>query len=310
MPSTMVKNALPAGLMRMAGNYALDCWFPPEDLDGIATAQNVALGALNLDGAMVKSLVANGRCLLTRPASPNFTFSASTDACTIEMAGSDQWGRDVVWTIVKGATGTVVKTLVSAGARIPPMWRIDSIRIVSVTTGAGTVSVGFNYASGTTQSLTLPMSFPNWAAVQGATRLIYIEDLGGNWSGGPWPGFPTTSLVNDNDAVRGVVPLVIGTTLSANITAATFTNATLTLSKTGAFASYTWQSGDTVTIVSGTGVTPGSYAIGSRTSDNAIVLEADIGGANPADVVFTLTSVPTTWGRMRLLLDPDLLVNQ
>lgn len=389
MSSTMMKNALPQGLMRMAGNYTLDCWFPPEDADGIATAQSVALGALNLDGAMVRSLVTNGRCVLARPASPNFTFTQATDACTIVMRGADQWGNDVAWTIVKPASGTVVKLLATGGARIPPMWRIDEIRITSVTAGTGTVSVGFNYSSGNIQSLTLPMTFPNWAAVQSnGNRLVFCESLEGFWTAGAPSGtFPAVSLTNDADAQRGVLPMTMGTTTAsqtsalltnANFTAATWTAGTFTLTKTGAFAGYEFQAGDTVTIVSGTGSTPGTYIISSKVdadnitlstspgvnavdyvfrinqsttggfflfktnafsgltvganttisitggtgvtfgpyrviekrSANLVLLETNPGGTNPTDVAFTITGMPTAWGRFRLLLDPDVLANQ
>lgn len=65
---------------------------------------------------------------------------------------------------------------------------------------------------------------------------------------------------------------------------ATFTNATKTLTKAGAFANYTFKSGDIVKITAGTGVTLGRYNIASKVDANSITLTADIGGANPADV--------------------------
>lgn len=69
-----------------------------------------------------------------------------------------------------------------------------------------------------------------------------------------------------------------------NLSGATFTNATKTLSSTGAFTSYTFNAGDRIAITGGTGVTTGYYEIASRTSNDAIVLVADIGGTNPTDV--------------------------
>lgn len=68
------------------------------------------------------------------------------------------------------------------------------------------------------------------------------------------------------------------------LTAATFTNATKNLSETNAFTSYTWNSGDTIYISGGTGVTTGLYSIASKTDASNIVLGADIGGTNPSDV--------------------------
>lgn len=296
MPSTMMKNALPEGLLRSAGVQALDLWFPPEDDDAICTAQNVAVGTLNIDGAGVKSLVANGKCVLARPACPNFTFSTSTDSCSIEMKGTNQWGESVTWNIVKPNTGTILKTL-PGSARIPPMWTIEYIKITSVTAGAGTVKVGFNYSSGNSQSVALPISLGSTADLQGTSplaRAIYVDELDGFWTAGPWPGFPSVTVGTTDDIKRGVVAVTLGTTTAsstaaietnANFTAATWTAGTLTLTKTGAFAGYEFRAGDTVTIVSGTGSTPGAYAIASKVDSDNITL-ATSPGVNAVDYVF------------------------
>lgn len=53
---------------------------------------------------------------------------------------------------------------------------------------------------------------------------------------------------------------------------ATWTEATKTLTEAGAFADYVYAAGDTLVIESGTGATPGVYAIASRTDDDSIVL--------------------------------------
>ena len=53
--------------------------------------------------------------------------------------------------------------------------------------------------------------------------------------------------------------------------------ATLTLSKTDAFDSYTWVSGDQIYLDGGTGTTVGWYTVASKTSDDAIVLSATCG---------------------------------
>lgn len=83
------------------------------------------------------------------------------------------------------------------------------------------------------------------------------------------------------------------------LTAATFTNATKTLSQTGAFTSYTFTAGDQIYISGGTGVTAGLYEIASKTSNDAIVLVADIGGTNPTDV----TSSNGPWATIQKGLD-------
>lgn len=72
--------------------------------------------------------------------------------------------------------------------------------------------------------------------------------------------------------------------LNLDITGGTFTNASKTLVKTGAFASYTLKTGDQIYVTGGTGVTTGWYGIASRDSDNQITLDSDIGGTNPTDV--------------------------
>jgi hypothetical protein len=78
-----------------------------------------------------------------------------------------------------------------------------------------------------------------------------------------------------------------------DLSGATFTTATKTLTSVGAFASYDHAAATAPEYVSrynyiyisgGTGVTPGLYEIASKTSDDAIVLVADIGGTNPSDV--------------------------
>jgi len=60
------------------------------------------------------------------------------------------------------------------------------------------------------------------------------------------------------------------------ITSGSWTTATKTLTKTAAFASYTWVSGDMIYVTGGTDVTPDYYTVASRTSDNAIVLTSEI----------------------------------
>lgn len=74
---------------------------------------------------------------------------------------------------------------------------------------------------------------------------------------------------------RPEVPL--STFAPITITNGTWTESSLTLTKTSAFTSYTHVPGDAITITDGTGATTGSYVIASKTSANAIVLDTSIG---------------------------------
>lgn len=69
----------------------------------------------------------------------------------------------------------------------------------------------------------------------------------------------------------------VGTTSIISLTGATWTESSKTITKTGAFASYVFSSGDTLTITGGTGATAATYYVASRTSDDAIVLTTSIG---------------------------------
>lgn len=64
-----------------------------------------------------------------------------------------------------------------------------------------------------------------------------------------------------------------------------WTVATKTLTATGDFSSYTWASGDHISVTGGTGVTAAWYEIASKTSDDAIVLKEEIADSNNTDTV-------------------------
>lgn len=85
-------------------------------------------------------------------------------------------------------------------------------------------------------------------------------------------------------------------------TAATWTAATRTLTKTGAFTSYTFRSGDMIYITAGTGHTVGWYQIASRTSADAIVLSVDAGlsGADNADTEANATDATSGIGETNI----------
>ena len=73
------------------------------------------------------------------------------------------------------------------------------------------------------------------------------------------------------------------------IAGGTWDASALTLTKTDAFADYTWAEGDQIYVSGGTAVTTGWYDIASRTDDDTIVLTADIttNASDPADVTTT-----------------------
>jgi hypothetical protein len=80
-------------------------------------------------------------------------------------------------------------------------------------------------------------------------------------------------------------------TLGFSVSGGTWTESSKTLTKTGAFASYTHTSGDRIYITGGTGVTPGIYTVSSKTSNNAIVLSTSLstGGGDLGAVVNSST---------------------
>jgi hypothetical protein len=75
-----------------------------------------------------------------------------------------------------------------------------------------------------------------------------------------------------------------------DLTGATWTEATKTLTKAGAFTDYTWLEGDTLDDVSGTGATDGTYEVASRVDANSITLATSIGAAanGQTDIAATL----------------------
>lgn len=78
------------------------------------------------------------------------------------------------------------------------------------------------------------------------------------------------------------IPDDMGVVQTISVTGATWTNATLRLTKTGAFVDYPWRTVDKVYVSAGTGATAGWYGVaGVDASGNYITLTATIGaGAN------------------------------
>lgn len=77
-------------------------------------------------------------------------------------------------------------------------------------------------------------------------------------------------------------------------TAVTWASGGSTITKTGAFAAYSWVAGDTITITGGTAVTPGVYTIASKTNSDTIVLSSSI-GTSASDVTFSSAGRPYVW---------------
>lgn len=77
-----------------------------------------------------------------------------------------------------------------------------------------------------------------------------------------------------------------------DLSSVTWTESSKTITKTGAFVEYTFRAGDRLTVFSGTGAVAGSYLIASRTSANAIVLQAGgVATTGSTDLVVRLQPV-------------------
>lgn len=96
-------------------------------------------------------------------------------------------------------------------------------------------------------------------------------------------GIPNAAPGGYYDDSLGGLQFRIYFSKTAGFSGGSFNNGTKTLTKAGAFANAV--AGDWVEVSAGTGVTPGWYEIESKTSADAVVLDLDIGGTNPADVV-------------------------
>jgi hypothetical protein len=132
-----------------------------------------------------------------------------------------------------------------------------------------------------TRTLTKTGGFTNYANWGPGDRITI--------TGGPFvqPGVYMVSSRTSNDAI--VLTTSIGGLASTAITNATWTNGTLTMTKVGAFANYTWTSGDKISVTGGTGATVAVYTIASKVSSDAITLTATIGAPadGSTDIAFT-----------------------
>lgn len=302
MPSLLLRNGVPGSAL-VGAPYAIRAWLPPEDDDFIAQAQNTSGTTLLLNGAGVKNLVTNSHAMLPRAASPTFTFSASTDTGYLTMKGLDQWMRPVLVRIFKPATGTVVKTIDTTGNfRLPSMSFIESITM-EFSVAAGTVKCGFNFTTGTVQTVTLEQSVPVIDNIKG----VWGQKCDGLFQVAVEGAHVSRSSVADIDGERGCVGVTLGTTAGISLTGATFTNATLRLTKTSGFTAYKPRAGDYITVSGGTGVTTGTYPVLAKIDNDTVILNSDMGGTNPSDVAGTIVRPPTTWSEFLILMDPSLV---
>lgn len=86
---------------------------------------------------------------------------------------------------------------------------------------------------------------------------------------------------------------------------ATWTEATRTLTLTGAFVDYSWLSADTIDVTETANGVIGRYEVESRTSDDAIVLRTSIGAAADGD-----SDIVATLANDQVALAPDFDVRQ
>ncbi len=80
------------------------------------------------------------------------------------------------------------------------------------------------------------------------------------------------------------------------LTGVSYTHSTFTITKTGAFATYTWRRKDRVYITGGTDVTPGYYEVASKVSNDAIRLFAAPAGTNGNETDWTLGGIGYQYG--------------
>jgi hypothetical protein len=110
------------------------------------------------------------------------------------------------------------------------------------------------------------------------------------WINGPQANDPRWALASGywSETAQNGVFYIGFQRIDMNIAGGTWTTATKRLTKTGAFASYTPETGDSVYITGGTGHTVGWYPVKSKINSDTIELE-DVTGLAGADNVNTTT---------------------
>lgn len=106
----------------------------------------------------------------------------------------------------------------------------------------------------------------------------------------PWriTGVIESNPVIDGAGITTSAIFEVDNVLPFQLTGASFAQASNTLTKAGAFSSYTWASGDIIYVSGGSGVQAGWYTVASKTDANSIVLATSImkeGEVDPSDVI-------------------------
>lgn len=218
-----------------------------------------------------------------------FQLSAKNVTCsgTNEFGGAINPYEDLehAWERVGGTTGlnTVAMTwLVPLVAGTPQSTTRDydvdqvgpecAVRAVSTIAATETWRLTVRGADGAGGYVTATTTIDLTVTQPSARRYFYFDATGGN---------------NAND---GRDPW------GFNVSGCTFTNSTKRLVKTGAFTAYDHTAATApakpyaynfVGVVSGTGVTAGTYEIASKISDDELELVENIGGTNPTNVVLS-----------------------
>lgn len=218
----------------------------------------------------------SGKAVLPFAVPIHFIFSQVADAGVITVEGIDQFGDAISAIITKVAGALPTQKVLSqvGGQAIPAFSRIDRISM-AMTVVTGTVSCGWDYTTVAANAIALPFKAKG---VPTAALACYMEDVSGIWTLGPFPSVLSNGSTAAADTERGVMRLAMGSATAVASTAATWTDATRTLTKAGAFTDFTFYPGATVTITGGTGVTAGTYVIQSKTSNDAVVLAESISG--------------------------------
>lgn len=113
--------------------------------------------------------------------------------------------------------------------------------------------------------------------VQQATALGALLNADGQHSDTHYGAFLLRSENTSGLRVLDCMTWGQDTSTTNSLTGCTWTEGTLTITKTGGFATYQHTAGDTCSITAGTGATVGTYEIASKTDADNIVLTTSIG---------------------------------
>lgn len=215
----------------------------------------------------------------------------SGQACTVNLgsgvstylATNNPTAKDLKLVTV-GDTTYIVNTKVAVGTLASPTYTVagtarDADVLFSTTPADGT------YWRARADTTTQASGYFLYDLTSGGGGTFATYRGAGNGQGGNDARFATPSGFWDDAATIDGVFYIGCQRFDLNIAGGTWTAATLTLTKTGAFTSYTLEDGDQVYITGGTGHTAGWYSIATRVSNDAITLQPATGlsGADNAN---------------------------